>query len=360
MIGEALAAYAKSTTRHFDDRANTVGGSEIGQCERKVYFAKNEGDRVYGVDSDENFVNAWGAPLRGRLLENNFWLPALRARFGDKLLYAGEEQRTLASGFLSATPDGLLIEQPRDLLAALGVADLGGDGSVVVEAKSIDPRARLEGPKHEHRFQVIVQLGLFREATQHKPQTALISYMNASFPDEVNEFAVSFDRGLFEVAKKRATKIMTATQAADLSPEGWIAGGRECEHCPFTAACGVIRHAVPTQPREEEPDPQFVAEIADLARQAKKFEVSVDAATAQLRSTQHEIKERLRAKDLRRVTGDGVSVIWSPVKGRGSYDMRAIREAAAKAGVDLTPFETTGNPTDRLVIQLVGQSRTAR
>ena len=31
--------------------------------------------------------------------------------------------------------------------------------------------------------------------------------------------------------------------------------------------------------------------------------------------------------------------------------MPAIREAAADAGIDLAQYETTGDPTDRLVIQ---------
>jgi hypothetical protein len=55
-----------------------------------------------------------------------------------------------------------------------------------------------------------------------------------------------------------------------------------------------------------------------------------------------------------------VSVLWSAVKGRPSYDVPAIREAAAAAGIDLTKFERTGEPSDRLVIQVTGQSRPGR
>src|SRR5262249_6587476 len=256
------------------------GGSEVGQCARKVYFAKNAGDRVYGAASDEDFASAWGAALRGRLLEDDLWVPALRAQYDERLLYAGEEQQTLASDFLSATPDGLLIEQPRDALAALGVADIGGDGSIVVECKSIDARARLDEPRPEHRYQAIVQMGLFRELTKHRPQWAIVSYINASFLDDVAEFAVAFDAALFANARARAAAIMTATAADQLKPEGWIAGGRECRYCPFTTACGVLRHAVPTRPSAEPPDPQFIAEIADLARAAKARRREAETATA--------------------------------------------------------------------------------
>jgi hypothetical protein len=109
----------------------------------------------------------------------------------------------------------------------------------------------------------------------------------------------------------------------------------------------------------EPPDPQFVAEVAALAREAKQHEAASAAATAAMRATQHELKERLRARGFRRVAGDGVAVTWSAVKGRPSYDMKAIREAATAAGIDLTKFETTGEPSDRLIIQTAGKSRPA-
>jgi hypothetical protein len=355
MIAEALADYAKATARHFLGRENTVGASEVGQCARKIYLAKNVGDPVYGAACDEDYADPWGAALRGRLFEDHFWVPALRARFGAQLLYAGDQQQTLVFGFLSATPDGLLIDQPHDVLASLGIAGIGGDGSIVVECKTIDPRVKLDAPKPEHAFQAQVQIGLFRKLTRcHQPEVAVISYVNASFFDDVTEFAVRFDPAVFENAKRRAAAIATARSTDQLKPEGWIAGGRECEFCPFTKACGVIRHTVPTQTIAETPDPQFVAEIADLAREAKQRRAAVELTTAALREVEHEIKERLRAKGVHRVETGDVSVAWSAVKGRPSYDMPGIREAAAKAGIDLAEYETVGSPTDRLVIRATG------
>jgi hypothetical protein len=357
MIADALAAYAKATACAFEGRENTVGASEVGQCARKVFFAKNACDPVYGAGSDEDFADVWGAALRGRLFEDHFWVPALRARYGARLLYAGADQKTLVSGFLSATPDGLLIKQPADALTSLSVTDIGGDRSLVVECKTIDPRAKLDAARPEHMFQAQVQIGLFRELTKHQPEYAVISYTNASFLDDITEFAVRFDPAILANAKKRAALIAVATSASELKPEGWIAGGRECEYCPFTQACGVIRHSVPTAPQAVPPDPQFVAEIVNAARDAKRQRGDVEAATVALREIEQEIKERLRAKGVRQIKGGGVSVTWSAVKGRPSYDMPAIREAAAKAGIDLTQYESVGEPTDRLVIRVAGQSR---
>jgi hypothetical protein len=70
-------------------------------------------------------------------------------------------------------------------------------------------------------------------------------------------------------------------------------------------------------------------------------------------------EERPRARGFRRVVGDGVSVTWSPVRGRPAFDDKAIREAAARAGVDLAQYEVVGEPTDRLVIRVAEQSRSA-
>jgi hypothetical protein len=120
MIAEALAEYAKTTARNFLGRENSVGASEVGQCARKIFFAKNAGDSDYGARSDDDYADHRSAALRGRLFEDHFWVPGLSARFGAKLLYADDQQETFVSGFLSATPDGLLIDQSHNVLASLG------------------------------------------------------------------------------------------------------------------------------------------------------------------------------------------------------------------------------------------------
>lgn len=350
IIAAALAAYAASVPTHaFDGRANTVGASDVGQCARKVFFTKHAGNRDYGALPDPGFVDGWGARQRGSTFEQSFWVPALRARYGARLLFAGEQQETFTLGFLSATPDGLLTALDPDVLAPLGVADIGGDGSLVVECKTIDPRARLDGARPEHVYQAQVQLGLIRALTSHRPAYALISYVDASFWDLVTEFAVAFDRKVFKTAQRRAAEIMTVTSADMLAPEGWIAGASECAHCAFTHACGNIRALVPESAAAA--SPEVAAEVAALARRAQHHERERDAEDVAFRTAQHVIKERLRAAGARRAVADGVSVTWSPVRGRPSYDVPAICAAAAAAGIDLTKFEAAGRATDRLEIR---------
>jgi hypothetical protein len=238
MIALALAGYARfEVRRDFVARSQTIGASEIGRCARQLFYLKNEGDPVHGACRNPDFVEGWGNPVRGTVFEESFWTPALSAAYGDRLRFAGKDQETFVKGFLSATPDGLLIDLADDALAPLGVASLGGDRSLVVECKSVHPNTRLTEPKLAHVYQVQVGLGLIRELTEHRPEYALISYTNASDWSETREFVVERDPAIFDVAQRRALQILTAMFAEALPPEGLTSGGRECEWCPYSNAC---------------------------------------------------------------------------------------------------------------------------
>jgi hypothetical protein len=350
MIKEALNAYAARAGRAFArDRQATVGASEVGKCARLVYFLKNEGDVGYHHDRDPDHVDGWGARERGKVYEDHVWFPAMRAQYGDKLLYAGPDQRTLVDGFLSATPDGLLVDQPSDALKYLGVSDCGSE--IDLDCKTIDPRAALDGPKPEHVFQVQAQMGLFQALTNHKPRYAVLSYTDASFHDEVREFAVAFDAGVYAEAKRRARDVMLATKPEYLKPEGVIAGGKECKLCPFTASCGKIRaDAVPANSGDIEVD-QFAADsIAELGLMARSAKEESERKAAEARQLQDEIKAMLISVKRRRLEHGGIRVVWSPLKGRPSYDDKAIRQAAVAAGIDIEKFSRTGDPSDRMEI----------
>lgn len=329
-----------------EDRVNTVGASDIGQCERKTYWTKNLGDPDHGAPVDGDYTDTYGAKLRGTVYESTVWAKALQSAFGSRLLYAGEEQQTFVSGFLSATPDGLLIKLTKEEQALIA-PDCGTE--VMTECKTFDPRANLTEPKPENVFQVHVQTGLVRELTRFNPTHSILSYTNASFWNDGPEFVIKFDPEIFAVAKKRAARIMTAKSAADLKPEGWITGGAECEYCPFTKPCGVARRRLPDAVVAAELDPQFIAEIIDLARAVKQYDKAVDADTAALRTAQQAIKDRLRDHKVRRVPG---VCTWTPVKGRAGWDNKAIRETLEAQGIDMDVFKTEGEAGDRLQITL--------
>ena len=339
MLDAHVAANGK-TWEH--DRDLTVGASEVGQCLRKTWFAKT------GVDPDPDYLDRYGAKLRGDLIETHHWEPGIRAQLPDgvTLLFAGADQKTLVDGYLSATSDGLLVGLSSDALSHHGIDDIGGD-SLVVECKSIDPRVDLKEAKAEHEFQVHCQMGLIRHCTEHSPNFALISYTDASFLDDVTEFAVAFDPEIYAAAKTRATRVMTADAALDLPPEGKLAGGGECRYCPHRGRCaGVTVGAIP---EDREPlGGNALAALGALVEAERVARAGKDATARRHAEAQERIKQFLREHRTRKVEADTWSVTYFPVKGRTSLDRKAVEAA----GIDLSPFETPGDPGERLTIKV--------
>jgi hypothetical protein len=349
MLAEILAAHAANSEREWPrDRSNTVGASEIGQCARRVWFSKNEDDPAAGRARDGDHEDRWGAKVRGRVYESAWWEPALRARFGDRLLYAGDEQRTFVDGFLSATPDALVVGLEHSVLVHLGVPDIEGD-SLLCEAKTADPRTNLREPKPEHVYQVQVQLGLVRAKTNHRPMYGLLTYTDTSFWDEVKEFPIRFDEKVYAAAQRRAMEIMTAPAGDRIRPEGIVAGGRECLYCAFAGQCGQARAAAVPQAMAEIGAAE-AREIAVLALAAKAARAAAEQNEMRARELEQDIRDRMGAAGTKKVSVNGMSVTWSAVKGRPSWDHKALREAAEAAGLDIDEFCTVGAPGDRLVI----------
>ena len=94
-------------------------------------------------------------------------------------------------------------------------------------------------------------MGLIRHCTEYRPNFALISYTDASFLDDVTEFAIPFDPKIYAAAKTRATRVMTADAALDRPSESKLAGGSECRYRPHRSRC--TRVTVGAIPEDREP-----------------------------------------------------------------------------------------------------------
>src|SRR5262245_20094832 len=228
IVKTALTEFAANSARAFVARGKVVGASELGACERRTWYAKHH------APTNDNHRIDWGPALRGSVFEGAAWVPAMQARCGERLQWAGDDQRSFESGYLRATPDAIITNLTREAAESLGLRE--GD-SILVECKTRDPRGKLAAPKPEHVFQVQAQLGLVRERINHKPTHALISYTDASDWSEVAEFLIPFDPSMFAAAKQRATRIMEAKAAVELQPEGYITNSGECSVCPYSHAC---------------------------------------------------------------------------------------------------------------------------
>lgn len=351
MLVEAYKDFYQIFEKAMGDRSGTVGASEIGLCERQTFARKNEG-KPKGVKRDKDFEDDWGARIRGTIMEFAFWVPAMRKKYGDKLLYAGTEQQKWTKDYLSSTPDGLLIDQPYDLLRHVGVKNIQSD-CIAVEGKTIDPRTNLVEAKDTHTYQANTQLGLIRDLTPYKPVYNLLTYTDASFWSEVDEFPIKFDAHLYAAAHDRAHDIITAKSFGHLLPEGWISGGKECTFCPFTDACGIERAGIPRGSRQA--TPQFAAEMEDTAKDYNKIKLGIVKQEATLKLMEHEIKQRLKQVKVRRIPG---VVNWYGVAAPVRYKNKDVREAFIELGGDPEEFTKVGVASDRLVVSATPNQKT--
>ncbi len=341
-VKEMLAKYAGGSSKTWEhDRLSTVGASEVGQCLRKTWFSKNE------TAADEDYVDRFGAKLRGDLIERHFWLPGILSQLpeGVDLLFAGDDQRTLVSDYLSATPDGILV----------GLKDIEGE-CLVIEAKSIDPRVDLQKAKAEHAFQVQIQMGLIRRCTNLQPSYALITYIDASFLDDITEFLVPYDDKIFKAAWDRSMLIMRARKPEDLRPEGKLSGGKECEYCPFQNQCkGTTVGSIPTELVALSSD--ILAEAEAMARHAEQLGKAETEAKLAATQFDQDIKDFLRRNNTRMASGLGWSISWGQVKGRSSLDKESLAQACAEKGIDIDAYTKLGEPSDRLTVKFTGKGK---
>lgn len=342
-IKEMCDTYVASNQKSWShDRLSTVGASEAFACLRKVAFTKAE------VAGDADYEDGWGAKVRGDLVENHLWEPALRSHVpeGVRLLYAGKDQKTFVDGYLSATPDGLMVGVARDCIAHLGVPDVGSD-CLVVECKSIDPRVNIKEAKALNIGQTHIQMGLIRHCTSYRPNYAVISYTDASFMDQISEFVVEYDPEVYAAAKARSREIMLCNDPGSLAPEGKIAGGNECKYCPFKSRCAQVSvNRIPNN--EVALGGNALAILQELVDKHETLNAQSKLIEAQLGAVKHQIRDFLSEVGTRKASGPGFSVSWSSVKGRKSFD----RKAAEKAGLDLSPFDKEGDPSERLSITM--------
>jgi hypothetical protein len=290
-----LASLIRPTERPMLDRTHTVGASEIGQCSRQTWFRKQ------GVVEERD--TGWGFGERGHVVE---------AWAVDRLRAAGvpieHVQRRVVRGFLSATVDFVLNGEPVDI-------------------KSFDPR-KTRVPEPKNYLQSQVQSGLLDAPRGH------LLAINASDYSDIREVAVDHDPALFTSLQTRAREIMTGPMPV---PEGRIAGGDECEWCPFWSAC--LGPPVDGRGHLKDEERTKLEELADEVRAAKAEAKVIDARIAKSRE---QIRAILRAADVRKVPG----LVRIHRTARTQLDTEALEAA----GIDLTPYRRPGRVSEVVTV----------
>jgi CRISPR/Cas system-associated exonuclease Cas4 (RecB family) len=329
------------------DRGTTLGASEVFDCLRKGWFSKRGAE--FGHEPDEDYDEDWGALTRGNLIENHHVVPAVRDHMPDGIVveYAGDEQVTLVLDRNSATPDGLITGLPKGckLRVKGGTQDIVIDDivsdCVVLEIKSIDPRATLMEERNKHHGQTQVQLGLFHEKTEWRPYYSIVLYIDASFLSKVTPFVVKYDPNIYAEAKQRATDVWNITDPMDIMPEGRFSGA--CEHCKWKRACGTAQvSAIPKFDEDKQSTPETIAEMDTRVQKFFKDKAAFEAAERSLEISKERIRELLMSRNTRKMKSGGWSVSWYGQPGRKTYDMKAMEAD----GINIADYQKDGTPFD--------------
>lgn len=209
------------------DRTKYVTSSEIGYCERKVYLDKVAlaGSGYSPTQGTKQVSTGWGMMERGHVMEAWFIETIARALSGGRLILAGQFQRSFASRKQSGTPDGVFL--------------LADNRIKTLEVKSIDPRTNVSKlPKPEHIKQITQNCDLVEAILQKECVGTVLVYIDASDYERMFPFDIPFDHDLATTLEDRANRIMNATSAADLKPEGVHMG--HCGFCSRTAECNAL------------------------------------------------------------------------------------------------------------------------
>jgi hypothetical protein len=343
--------YAASQRGWEHDRSATVGASEVWYCLKSVWYEKR--GHEFGIVPAED-DNNWGAMERGNLIENHFVVPGLRLALpklgtlpdGVELLMAGKDQKTIVLSKNSATPDGLIKGLTPGPLTIKGggqeihIEDIQSD-CIVLEIKSIDPRATLLEERARHRGQTHVQLGLIREMTEWKPVYAIVLYIDASFINKVTPFVVEFDPEQYAIAKQRAADIYRIDDPLLIMPEGRFSG--QCESCRWRVPCyGAVNAAIPAKSTTTA-DPEVIRVLDPLIQDLLTARKAYDDAERVVEVRKELVKQAMLDARVSKMVGPSWSVTWGTVKGRTRLDQKKLAE-----DIDLTPYMTEGMAGDQL------------
>ena len=309
-----LAEFIKLPRRPDRDRTGTIGASEIGRCARMLSHSRA------GTKPDFEYESS-GFAERGHWMEK-WWVARLReSPIGHKIKFAGNHQRTLHYGPLSATPDGIY------------------DAAWTADCKSFDPRLH-NLPKDEH----VVQVRLTAKIAMEKGLISqngggILNYVNASDYRDIREFPVApYDDDTLQSLVGRANSILTS-EPNSLPREGWISGGKECTDCPFKTAC--LGEKIE---ETNELPPSALAKVEDLCAAGIEAAEQAKLAEKREREAKDEILQILRTHRTRTVKG--LAFIR-----RGASGGKLDTEALEADGIDLSLYRTGGGSWESVTIQ---------
>jgi len=305
------------------DRSKYLNGSEAMTCIRKQWYKK--------FQPEEEAEQDWGYARRG-IHGEKFLVESLVAA-NVPLTMAGKEQVSWQDEKrrISSTPDGVIQYD---------------DEWVVPEFKTVSPytnKSKLPRVPHVAQLQIAMEMiDLNIDRPDGVGLRGLLVYMDCSNFFDITEVSVKRDKTILDKMAKRASQIFRTKDVGNLDREGKRAGGAECRTmCSFTEVCGVDVEVASTR-RATRGSTFDGSALRYMELKDAEEVIKIEKATLQ-----EEIKNGLKQRSTTKAVVGNIEVWLSITKGRASLDKAAVK----RAGIDLSPFEKIGAPSERLTVK---------
>ena len=322
-----LALQGRATLEAFEephkfkiDRSKYMNASEADTCIRKQRYMKHA--------PESGSEQPWGFARRGTHMEK-YIIESLRAG-SVSLSFAGDSQESIVDeeARISGTPDGILEFS---------------DGYYGFEFKSIDPRTNIDRlPRSNHVTQLQICMALINKQMKLGIKKGILLYMNASNYDSIHEFVVPADDCIIKMLEPRAAQILDTEDVSTLNREGKTGGGKECNTCPFKEVC----LQGPLNTTNKKVTDEKLSNMVKRMLELKNQEIDIKEEKNGLTEV---IKQSVIGRGVQELIVDTAHVVVKAVKGRTTLD----RKAVAQAGIDLSAFEKTAAPSERLEIKQI-------
>jgi hypothetical protein len=207
-----------------DNRTDFLNASEAGRCTRWLWYDRHdvagETHLPYGVFDRGHAFEVWATT----------YLAAGLARVNGRLRYAGDKQKRLMlpEYRLAGTPDGL-IEWPDKSESTLEIKSHG-------VAQNYDT-----GPSELHVRQIELNIELFHETTEHRPEDAIIVYGLTEDWGRLALHRIERRPAVFVEMLGKAAAVFDAESAEAVTAEGVVT--KQCVICPYRIQCAAAQAA---------------------------------------------------------------------------------------------------------------------
>jgi len=275
----------RNTDSGLGDRSKYIGSSDIGQCPKKAYLSK--------INKETHELKQLLIFERGHVAEgivrNGLINNPSKVLFKEQVEIAGLTSKT---EFIKTHID-FVVNFPKE--------------DVVIECKTISSALPNDIPRESWLYQVNLQLGLMQQKGLKKVRGLIIAFnLNSG---EALEFDVPFNKGIYDVAIKRANRLWKSVQLQE-EPEGEISD--LCGFCSFSKQCNTLRKNGSKMPKE----------VESIALRIKKL----SSTEKMIKADKANLKAFLEAAGIKKAIGENITLTMIDRKGAPRVSLNELEK----------------------------------